>query len=178
MRPHMTTTLRPLQFVTLICAALVFGLTLTHVLQGPGSRALSGPQWLVVQNTFYGGFAVVGGIAEVVGLISAAILAVRAIRQRDVRAAVAPLTAALCLLGTLVVYWFGNRPVNNRVANWTPDTLPPDWTAYRDTWETAHATSAGLAGIALLVIAIALVWGRVSPSRLHRDDANASCLRL
>lgn len=154
-----TGRLRPLQFVSLICAALVFGLTLTHVLQRPGSRGLDGTQWLTVQNTFYGGFAVVGGVAEVLGLIATAILAVDAMRRRAGRAAVAPTIAAVCFLGTLLVFWFGNRPVNNQVAEWTPSTIPPDWQAYRETWETAHAISAGLAGVALLALAIALVWG-------------------
>jgi hypothetical protein len=49
-----------------LACSLVFGLTLTHVLQSPGSRSLDGPAWLAVQHTFYGGFAVVGGLAAAV----------------------------------------------------------------------------------------------------------------
>jgi hypothetical protein len=44
-----------LRFVGLLACSLVFGLTLTHVLQSPGSRGLDGPAWLAVQHTFYGG---------------------------------------------------------------------------------------------------------------------------
>lgn len=69
--------MRTLRFVALLCCALVFGLTLSHVLQASGSEGLSGPVWLQVQQTFYGGFAVVGGVAEILGLITAGILAVR-----------------------------------------------------------------------------------------------------
>lgn len=65
--------------------------------------------------------------------------------------------AALCLLGTLLAYWFGNRPVNAEIAAWTASTLPADWPAYRDRWETAHAVSAALSGVALLVLLYATV---------------------
>ncbi|WP_166996402.1 hypothetical protein [Paramicrobacterium fandaimingii] len=159
---------RVLSLASLICAALVLGLTLTHVLQAPGSRTLSGAEWLAVQHTFYGGFAIVGGIAEVVGLITSATLAVISFARRTPAAAVAPLVAALCFLGTLLVFWFGNRPVNAHVAIWTPATLPSDWSLYRDSWETAHALSAGLGAIAFLALAIALIW---RPAR-HDRSAN------
>lgn len=152
--------LRPLQLLALTCAALVFVLTLAHVLQAPGSRALNGAQWIIVQNSFYGGFAVVGGAAEVFGLAAAAVLAVHAWARIGRSAALAPAVAAVCFLGTLLSFFFGNRPVNERVATWTADTLPPDWSAYRETWEAAHAISAVLGGIAFLALASALIWGR------------------
>jgi hypothetical protein len=49
--------------------------------------------------------------------------------------------------------------VNAKVAGWTASSLPPDWSSYRDQWEAAHAVSAALAGIALLVLVAATVWG-------------------
>src|SRR5437764_13077345 len=61
--------LKSLRFVSLLCAALALGLTLTHDLEIPGKQMLSGASWLVVQHTFYGGFAIVGGLAEVIGLL-------------------------------------------------------------------------------------------------------------
>jgi hypothetical protein len=124
----------------------VFGLTLSHVLQSPGSRALDGATWLSVQHTFYGGFAIVGGVAEIIGVVATTTDAV--ISRRQLRAVLAPAFAALCLLGTLLSYFFGNRPVNTKVAGWTPATLPADWASYRDTWETAHAVSAILSAFA------------------------------
>lgn len=141
-----------LRFVGLFASLLVFGLTLGHVLQSPGSRALDPMAWLQVQHTFYGGFAIVGGAAEIVGVLATAAEAIA--RRRDPRTALAPAVAAGCLLGTLLSYWFGNRPVNAAVAAWTPSTLPVDWTRYRDTWETAHAISAVLSGIATVVLLV------------------------
>lgn len=151
--------LKILLFVGLICTGLVFGLTLTHVLQDPGSRGLSGTEWLRVQHTFYGGFAVAGGIAEILGLITLGVLGVVLLARRNIAYGVRAAAAALCLLGTLLSYFFGNRPVNTRIAGWTPATLPPDWAAYRNTWEAAHAVSAVLAAAAFVLMAVSAVWG-------------------
>ena len=154
---------RTLYVLALVCSALVLGLTLTHVLQSPGSRSLSGAEWLDVQHTFYGGFAMVGGAAETTGLVAATALAVLVARHRG-RALVAPLLAAAALLGTLLSYWFGNRPVNALIVEWTPDTLPADWSAYRATWENAHAVSAGLAAVAFVALLV-LLWSPVTGTR-------------
>jgi hypothetical protein len=135
---------------------MVFGLTLAHVLQSPGSRGLDGATWLLVQHTFYGGFAVVGGAAEVIGFAATTTDAV--LNRRHLRAALAPTVAALCLCGTLLSYIFGNRPVNAEVRVWTSSTLPSDWASYRDTWETAHGVAAALSAIALVVLLSATIW--------------------
>jgi hypothetical protein len=45
--------------VSLVCATLVLGLTLTHDLEIPGMRSLTGIEWLAVQHTFFGGYAIV-----------------------------------------------------------------------------------------------------------------------
>ena len=142
---------RGLQAVAVVCAGIVAGLALAHVLQRPGTSALGGPTWLAIQHTFYGGFAVVGGVGEILGLLAAAGGAILARRAGERPGP--PAVAAACFGGTLVVYALGNRPVNAAVATWTPSTLPPDWPAWRDQWETAHALTAGLAVIALVVLA-------------------------
>jgi hypothetical protein len=151
---------KTLLFIALICSGLVFGLTLTHVLQDPGSRGLSGTEWLQVQHTFYGGFAVVGGIGEIGGLITCGVLGTLLMVRHNIAGAVRSIVAAVCLLGTLLSYFFGNRPVNTLIAGWTPGTLPPDWTAYRDMWETAHAISAVLSAVAFVLLAVSAVWGK------------------
>jgi hypothetical protein len=63
----MTRSLKTLRLIGLLASSVVFGLTLSHVLESPGNRALDGAAWLSVQHTFYGGFAIVGGVAEVIG---------------------------------------------------------------------------------------------------------------
>jgi hypothetical protein len=137
----------------------VFGLTLAHVLQDPGSRGLDGAEWLRVQHTFYGGFAVVGGGAEIVGFGTSGVLGALLLARRSVADGVRAVITAVCLLGTLFSYFFGNRPVNTAVAGWTPATLPPGWSAYRNTWETAHAVSAVSSAAAFVLLAVSAVWG-------------------
>lgn len=148
---------RVLHGLALLCCTLVFGLTLAHVLQSPGSRTLDGTEWLDVMHTFYGGFAAVGGVTEILGLVLTAVLAVLALSRRLLFPGIAFLVAALCLLGTVLAYWFGNRPVNALVAVWTPATLPGDWSAYRASWEAAHAVSTGLSALAFIGVAVVLL---------------------
>ena len=113
---------KALRFVSLVCAALAWGLTLTHDLEIAGKHSLDGPEWLDVQHTFYGGFALVGGIAEVLGLISTGVLLVLLRRERT--AFILTFLAALSFLGMLALFAFGNNPLNQQIATWTPETLP------------------------------------------------------
>lgn len=151
-----------LRFLGLLCSALVLGLTLTHVLQSKGSAGLTGAEWLTVQNTFYGGFATVGGIAEVLGLLVMGTLGIICLAKHQGTAAIVPLLAAVCFAGTLLAFAFGNAPVNAKTAVWTAASLPQNWPAYRASWESAHTISAGLSAVAFLALAISLVWSRHS----------------
>jgi hypothetical protein len=119
--------IRILRLILILCSGLVVGLTLTHVLQSPGSAGLSARAWLDVQHTFYGGFAIVGGVCEIVALLSAVALAILHLIRREHRAAIMPAVVAVCFVGALVAFAVGNEPVNAQVASWTPTTIPPDW---------------------------------------------------
>jgi hypothetical protein len=138
---------KTLRFISIACAGVALGLTLAHVVEQPGKAALSGDEWLVVQHTFYGGFAVLGGLAEVLGLASSLGCFCLARGQRN--SAGLSLLAAVGFAGMLASYAFGNRPINDQIAAWTPLNLPPDWTTARDRWEGAHTLSAVGAAIAL-----------------------------
>jgi ribose/xylose/arabinose/galactoside ABC-type transport system permease subunit len=152
--------LKTLRFVSLLCAALALGLTLTHDLEIPAKQMLSGANWLAVQHTFYGGFAIVGGLAEVIGLLSTAILLPLLRTQRA--AFILTLVAAFCFAGMLALFAFGNNPLNQQVATWTPQTLPPNWREVRDAWDSFHAASSVLAALSLICLLIALL--RETPS--------------
>jgi hypothetical protein len=147
--------LKTLWFISLLCAALAFGLTLTHDLEIPGKQMLSGAEWLTVQHTFYGGYAIVGGVAEVLGLISTALLLFWLARRRS--AFVLTVIAALSFAGMLAVFAFGNNPINQQVMTWTPATLPANWQQLRDAWDTFHAISSGLAALAFTTLLVALL---------------------
>jgi hypothetical protein len=63
-----------------------------------------------MQNTFYGGFAIVGAVTEVGGLILTVILLFLLRRQRV--NFILTLVAALCFASTLIVFAPGNQPIN------------------------------------------------------------------
>lgn len=144
-----------LRFVSLFFAALLMGLTVAHDLEIPGKQQLSGAEWLQVQHTFYGGFAIVGGITEVGGLILAVILLFLLRKQRV--NFILTLVAALCFAGTLVVFALGNQPINVQVSSWTPQTLPANWRQARDAWDAFHAISSALATLAFITLLIAIL---------------------
>ena len=146
---------KTLRFLSLVCAALVLGLTLTHDLEIPGKHLLSGANWLAVQHTFYGGFAIVGGIAEILGLLSTGLLLFLLRKQRV--ALVLTLVAALCFAGMLTLFAFGNNPLNQQIASWTSATLPVTWQQTRNAWDSFHAASSMLAVLSFVALLIALL---------------------
>jgi hypothetical protein len=157
---------KTLRFLSLVCAALVLGLTLTHDLEIPGKHLLSGAEWLQVQHTFYGGFAIVGGITEILGLLSTAQLAFLLGGRRT--ALILTLIAALCFVGMLALFAFGNNPLNQQIAFWTPTTLPANWRAVRDAWDSFHAASSGLSALSFMCLLIAVLCD-TSPASPDRE---------
>jgi len=162
--------LKCLRFVSLVCAALAMGVTIAHDLEIPGKDLLGGPEWLTVQNTFYGGFALVGGITEVTGLALTGLLAWFLRRQRI--AFLLTLFAALCFAGMLAVFAFGNQPINLQVSSWTPRTVPANWQVLRNAWDSFHAASSALALLAFLLLLFAILRD-TQPSRSLREEAMA-----
>jgi uncharacterized membrane protein len=116
------------------------------------ASSLDGAEWLNVQHTFYGGFAIVGGIAEVLGLISTGVLLILLRSQRT--SFILTLLAALSFLGMLTLFAFGNNPLNQQIAQWTPETLPANWQEVRDAWDRFHAISSVLAAVAFTVLVV------------------------
>ena len=145
--------LRTMRFLSLVCAALALGLTLAHDLEIPGKERLSGAAWLEVQHSFYGGFAIVGGIAEVLGLITTCVL-LYLLRERRVAFGLT-LVAAAGFAGMLVLFALGNNPLNVQIATWTPTTLPDTWQQTRDAWDRFHAASSVCAAVAFAALLIA-----------------------
>jgi hypothetical protein len=55
------------------------------------------------------------------------------------------------LLGMLALFTFGNNPLNQQIATWTPETLPAGWREVRDALDRFHAMSSVLAALAFTV---------------------------
>lgn len=121
---------RILRFGSLFLATLVFAPVYAHLLELPGRRVMDGPTWLGVQHTLYGGYAISGAIFEPTALV-VFLATAYALRHHRARMGL-HLLAASCVAGMLLVFALGNNPINQHFAAWTPGTLPPDWTSYRD----------------------------------------------
>jgi hypothetical protein len=67
------------------------------------------------------------------------------------------LLAALSFLGMLAVFAFGNSPLNQQIASWTPESLPADWAEVRDAWDRFYAISSILAAVAFTVLLVSLL---------------------
>jgi hypothetical protein len=132
---------------------------MAHVLELPNKLALDGPIWLAIQQGLYRGWGPVFGPVEIAALLTAIALAVA--RRGSPPCLWRTIFAAAGYAAMLGAFFVFNEPVNSAVARWTPDSLPPDWPAYRRQWEIGHALSAALSIVALSALIGA--W--------RRDDA-------
>jgi hypothetical protein len=67
------------------------------------------------------------------------------------------LAAALCVTAGLGVWFAMVAPVNAALSGWTPETLPADWTEYRNRWEAGHAVHAVLFALGFSALAAAIL---------------------
>ena len=137
---------------SLILTALSLGASWSHVLQIRGKAPWSGPFWRAAMESLYRDYAIIGGVTEIAA-IAAAWWLVRVVRQTpEFRWAVA---SAVLLTVAFVVVWVGFiAPINRVFASWTPETVPADWTGWRNRWEFWHAVIATLKLAAFTSLAI------------------------
>ena len=62
------------------------------------------------------------------------------------------LTAAVLFAGTIIYTILLPVPINNQIAHWQPDTLPPNWRELRRRWDTLHAIRVGFLILALILL--------------------------
>ena len=82
------------------------------------------------------------------------------------------LLAALSFLGMLALFAFGNNPLNQQIATWTPETLPANWQQVRDAWDRFHVISSVLAALAFTVLLVDLL--RQMPSSWQQKHGRRS----
>src|SRR5262245_65121718 len=72
------------------------------------------------------------------------------------------LTSFVLMIAALAITLAVNVPIDNDISQWTPSSLPADWTATRDRWEAYHTirTFASLAALGCAV-ASALFWVQI-----------------
>jgi hypothetical protein len=136
---------RALRWISLLATAVPLGATVAHVMELPNKLVLDGPLWLAVQQNLYRGWGPFIGPFEIVAIVTTWALAYL-VRARHPAFALT-FVAALCLSAMLLAFFLFNAPVNAAFAGWTAETLPADWTDYRQQWELGYAIGpSGLGG--------------------------------
>jgi hypothetical protein len=128
--------------------ALSTGLAFSHLMQLPPRMGLDGPTWITTQRLFplYGS---VGSFIEVGAVLLAGILTYLA---RTTPAFGWALAGSLRFAAALAAWIVFVAPANAQIAQWTPQSMPGDWTRWRRQWEYAHAARA-----VLLIIGLGLI---------------------
>ena len=156
--------MRTLRFVTLLLAALDLGLGFAHTLELPSKMKVAAPLYREFQYNLYAAFATVGGPVEIGSILAALILAYGVRKER--RAFVPTLTGAILLLVAFLGIWLPVVGVANAdFATWSPGTIPPEWTSWRDRWEYGHVARFLAVGIGFSL----LLWSSLSPSRAEGE---------
>ena len=149
--------LKAWRFITILLTAVLMTMGFTHLWQLPHRMDYDGTLWLETLR-FYIKFGPAGpGPVIEVAAVQSAILVAFLVRDR--RPAFAwTLVAAISLVVSLGIWWAFIYPVNTELLRWTTETLPQNWTDFRDQWEYTHAARAGL----MLVALGCLVWSVVA----------------
>jgi hypothetical protein len=161
-----------LQIVAVLLVAVAMALSLAHALEYPGKMRLTKEEYLAIQPIYYPGFTFGGG-AEPLGIIA---LIVLTFTTSAATAFWLTAGALIALVAAHAVYWVMTHPVNNfwlrdfelkgaSSAFFRSDPLrrdseggaEPDWTVYRDRWETSHIIRAVLSLLSLALLVIATV---------------------
>jgi hypothetical protein len=148
-------TLKATRFLSLLLVALTFGMAFCHVMEIPGKLRLNGAQWLTVQQHLYIAFGLVGAAIEGLSIFLTWLVVFQVYRRRS--AFYWTLGAAICVTAGLIVWALLVASMNAALSGWTPETLPADWTDYRNQWETGQAIHAALFGLGFSALAIALL---------------------
>jgi hypothetical protein len=163
-----------LQIVTVILVAVAMALALAHALELPGKMRLDKKTYYAVQEIYYPGFTIDGGIGEAGGTVATIVLL---LLTRPASADFWLILAALLgLIAMQAVYWLFTHPVNQF---WVADVnlnsfssgffsfganrssahneaRPSDWTDLRDRWEYSHVARAGCALTSFIALLIAI----------------------
>ena len=146
--------------VTLTLVALVLGLSFAHVLQWPAKLQYDGALYTRVHTSLYRfwGPPSVTGYVEPAAILAVLVLAVL---MRDSRSELQLVAAAGVLLMAFPVVFFW-RVARANAAFWAAAqsaTVPADWSAWRDRWETGHALRFVLHLTAFALVAAAVTAG-------------------
>ena len=139
-----------LRIANLVIAFIATTAPIAHALEMISKLTLDGRLWLEIQQHLYRGWGEIFGPVEIVAFLSTLALLVVTRRHRSSRRAY--LVALVCYAAMLADFFVLNRPVNEAVRDWTPVTLPSNWSDYRLRWEIGHSLTALFSVIAFVTL--------------------------
>lgn len=145
------------QIAAICLISLVAGSTF-GIWQGYNPHLYSPATFVEVhQGAVRGLNALLPGIA-LAALVLTAVLAVMS-RARMAVFSLYLIAIAGCVIGGVITR-FINQPINAQVMTWTPDTLPADWVAIRNTWWNWHVIRTGVTVLTEIVLIAAVFSDR------------------
>jgi hypothetical protein len=159
--------LRLLRFSAIMFTAVAMSASFAHLMELQAKMQYDKAEYVRLQRTLYWNFGRVGGMAEILALVTTGGLAWW-IRKRRPRALPLTASAAVCLAAAHGAFWAFVAPANAAIASWPVDSIPPDWTQWRDRWEYTHAARAFLVTGALAALAASVL--QETPNRAEGTE--------
>jgi hypothetical protein len=158
-----------LRVVTVVAVAIYLVPEGAHFFEMSNKLRMAPNDYMTAQS-IYDGWALFGvAIVLAVGWTLGHAIAMR----RNPLACRLSLASSALLVGTQVIFWSFIYPVNALTRNWTE--MPDNFDAARRQWEYAHAASAGVTLLSLVLVLFAILVGvRVEPSAFDGRSIDAA----
>jgi uncharacterized membrane protein YedE/YeeE len=150
-----------IRFINIILAALLAGVSF-GIWIGFNPLASSPSTYLEQQQNTIRSLSVLMTSLVVIALI---ITIISAFLQKNNKVVfITLLIASTCFLACILISALGNKPIDKLIMTWTNDTLPKDWTTFRDKWWSLHI----LRTIAELIALALIAWTNVRSKANYR----------
>lgn len=146
--------MKAVQFINVFLFALVTGVFWGTWFSLSRSIGFIPPQtFLDIGHTMIRNLAVPMAILLPLTILTTLLVAIALWQRRRKRAFYLETAGLALLVASLVITLTVNVPIDNEIKRWTVDSLPSNWEAVRDRWETFHEirTFASLAGFGFVL---------------------------
>jgi uncharacterized membrane protein len=142
---------------------------MTHLLELPQRMKFDQQIWVKVTvfENVYRLFGSVGAAFEITAILTAIVLAFL-VRRRGATF-YWTLGGAIFFVLAFVSWIVFVAPMNAEFAKWLTNSIPADWTRYRDQWEYTHAVNALIKIIGLSLLAISVLVETPRKRVIHSD---------
>jgi|SRR5690606_15746140 len=140
-----------LRLLSVVLVALSMAAGFAHLYALPNKIDLPPAEYFVAQQ-IYAGWALIG--IAILGAIGSTLALAVLVRRRGAEFRLV-VTALVCLVLALAIFFAFTFPANQATENWT--TRPADWETLRSQWEYSHAAGALLYLTALIALTLSLI---------------------